>query len=219
LCSPKAHDVPIFNYFYMEDIDKIFWRLTILSEATPIIYKWKKRRRVLCKCKCGVIKEYLLGSLKTWRTSSCWCLRKELTGVRFTTHWLFYVQERNVWNNMKMRCTNKNNEMYKYYGLLWIRVCDRWIKSFENFYADMWPRPSELHSIDRINTSWNYEPNNCKWSTMYEQTRNRKSNIILEYEWKNLCAKDISKKLWVKYDWFMYKLKKWLSVKEIENLI
>jgi hypothetical protein len=63
-----------------------------------------------------------------------------------------------------------------------ITVCDRWLDSFANFYADMGPKPSPQHSIDRINNSGNYEPSNCRWATPTEQaanTRNVKTNIPL----------------------------------------
>lgn len=84
------------------------------------------------------------------------------------------LPEYNSWQSMKGRCLNKNNDDYLHYGGRGIKVCKRWISSFENFYHDMGLRPSRKHSIDRIDNDGNYEPKNCRWSTQDEQTRNRR---------------------------------------------
>jgi hypothetical protein len=71
---------------------------------------------------------------------------------------------------MRRRCTNPNNADWKQYGGRGIKVCDRWIESFDNFLADMGPRPSPKHSIGRFpNNDGNYEPRNCRWATAAEQ--------------------------------------------------
>jgi hypothetical protein len=76
--------------------------------------------------------------------------------------------EYRIWNGMKSRCLNPNRKDYPRYGGRGVTVCERWLR-FENFYADMGPRPSPKHSIDRIDNDGNYEPGNCKWATLAEQ--------------------------------------------------
>lgn len=79
-----------------------------------------------------------------------------------------------AWGNMKNRCLYKSYRSYHRYGGRGIRVCDRWRHSFENFLADVGPRPSPQHSLDRYpNNDGNYEPGNVRWATRAEQQHSR----------------------------------------------
>lgn len=77
----------------------------------------------------------------------------------------------NTWHAMFERCYNPNHNGYCNYGARGIVVCDRWF-SFKNFIDDMGDKPRKDFSIYRINPDGNYEPSNCKWSTMKEQAAN-----------------------------------------------
>lgn len=82
---------------------------------------------------------------------------------------------RTSWQAMKARCYNPNNNRFKYYGGQGVRVCERWRTSFANFIADMGPRPSLRHTIDRYpETDGDYEPGNCRWATHKEQANNQR---------------------------------------------
>src|SRR3990167_5223353 len=78
------------------------------------------------------------------------------------------------WINMKIRCYNKNTWYYKNYGGRGIRVCKRWIKSFDNFLSDMGKR-LEGTTLDRIDNDKDYKPSNCRWATISEQNKNRRN--------------------------------------------
>lgn len=86
--------------------------------------------------------------------------------------------EYTAWCRIKAVCCNKNNPKFTNYGGRGIKICDRWLESFENFLSDMGHRPSEKHSIDRINNDGNYEPDNCRWTTSTNQANNRRSNVL-----------------------------------------
>lgn len=97
---------------------------------------------------------------------------------------------RNIWRHIKQRCQNPNNKAYPRYGGRGIYLCERW-RIFENFYADMSPRPEGL-SIDRIDNDGPYSPENCRWATASQQSRNQRHTPRYEFRGELLCPADIA---------------------------
>jgi hypothetical protein len=128
----------------------------------------------LCVCECGTEVTRSRGTLRNAELSgnkSCMC--KNCKGAEFSgTHLMSKSSEHTSWSGIIQRCTNIKNPKYHNYGGRGITVCERWRDSFENFYADMGPKPSPKHSIDRIDVNGNYEPSNCRWATQLIQSRN-----------------------------------------------
>jgi hypothetical protein len=135
-----------------------------------------------CICDCGQTVVVLANNLVKGNTTSCGCKSSRLTiGDKATTHGKSKSPEYVSWRAMKDRCYGASHSEYKRYGALGIKVCERWINSFANFFEDMGPRPHG-HSLERINPSKNYEPVNCKWADVYEQANNKKNTRKIEYK-------------------------------------
>lgn len=85
-----------------------------------------------------------------------------------------------AWWGMRDRCANPNNKKYHLYGGRGIKVCDRWLTDVLTFIADMGPKPSPQHSLDRIESNGDYEPGNCRWATLVEQNNNRSCCVYIK---------------------------------------
>jgi hypothetical protein len=130
-----------------------------------------------CKCACGKTVTINAKKLKSGNTKSCGCLLIE----QRITHGRHKSREYRTWIGIKSRCYNPNNTGYPSYGGRGIKVCDRWLESFENFLADMGECPDFSMSIDRIDNDGDYAPDNCEWRTIGEQANNRRDNRLLEF--------------------------------------
>jgi hypothetical protein len=143
-----------------------------------------------CLCDCGILTFVRGYHLKKGRISSCGCYHDECTLKRNTTHGKRHSLIYGVWLTMKSRCFNSKMTGYHNYGGRGITVCDRWANSFENFYADMGDPPEKNMSIDRIDNDGNYEPGNCRWATLEEQGRNKRTTRFLTFEGKTQTIKE-----------------------------
>ena len=190
---------------------QVFGKLTVVkrvennSEGKPTWY---------CKCDCGNNKIASSASLKKSYVKSCGCL---LTTHGYTVN---YQKSRayTAWLNMKGRCNNSNRNDYQYYGGRNIKVCDRWLQSFTNFLHDM-GEPPEKYSLDRIDVNRNYEPSNCKWSSMKEQCNNRRNNRKLTYKGETKTVTEWAKITGIRYDNITRRidLLKWSVEKALET--
>lgn len=159
-----------------------FNMLTVLSRAENDRFQ---RSQWLCRCDCGQEKVVALFRMTSGHTRSCGCVKGK---VNFR-HGMKGTPTHNTWCAMKQRCENPAHDSYEFYGARGITVCQRWRDSFEAFLADMGERPEGM-TIDRIDSTGNYEPGNCRWAPEDEQARNRSSTILVEREGRTQCVKD-----------------------------
>lgn len=156
--------------------------------------------RVRAVCDCGGTWEGLYLNLSRGLTGSCGCAPKGLFshGMSRTPVWT-------TWASMIQRCTNPGHVGFRSYGGRGITICNRWRESFEAFFADMGNRPSEKHSIDRIDNDKGYwcgkaecsecgpagRALNCRWATAHEQSRNTRRTVWLVIDGRRVPACDV----------------------------
>lgn len=167
-------------------IDRDFGRLLVVAKSPSK----GKNSCWICRCECGNTKIIRADLLLKGVTTSCGCRAREVASALMRRHGMSKTPEYIAYQSMKSRCDDPNNVAYPSHGGRGISVCEMWQNSFENFYADMGPRPSKKHSLDRKNNDGNYEPDNCRWATASMQARNMSRNRMVTIDDVSFCVAD-----------------------------
>lgn len=167
-----------------------------------------------CRCSCGNTVKVASYSLGSGETQSCGCLQRERAADSSRTHGRSDSKEYRTWQAMRTRCTNENRDNYSHYGGRGITVCDRWMDSFEAFYSDMGPAPSEDHTIERNDGNGHYGPGNCRWATQKEQMRNTSRSVFVNWQGRSITLVELSETVDVSYDLLQARIARGWSVED-----
>ena len=138
-------------------------------------YTNSKRKRILLSCVCDCGNDYIgrAESLVSGNTTSCGCQHNQPKhGHASSGENGNPSKTYNTWQTMVRRCVDPRYAPYPYYGGQGVTVCDRW-RTFENFLSDMGERPEGM-TLDRIDNTKGYSPDNCRWATNQQQYQNKR---------------------------------------------
>lgn len=191
---------------------KRFNRLVVIRDTGAV----RGRSHVwLCRCNCGKHTKVDGHSLRKKNTQSCGCLSLETLAAWRRKHGWNKTREQKIWNAMKQRCYNTKNKRYKHYGGRGIIVCNRWLKSLDNFIKDMGRRPKGRLTIERINNNGNYTPQNCRWATYSEQSRNNSRTRNVTYQGTTMCITDWASELQMPRDTLNWHINKGRTIGQV----
>lgn len=175
---------------------QVFGYLTALAPTTE-----RRGGQVVWRCRCVCGKEHLAvgWNLTQQRVKSCGCYRRIWVAERNGRHGAAargrVTPEYRTWLRMKARCYNPRAGRFDRYGGRGIVVAKRWLDDFGQFLADMGPKPSPRHELDRINNDHGYEPGNCRWASRQEQMRNTSATLHLTFRGETLSLVEWSQRL------------------------
>ena len=159
-----ANENPTFEF---EDLTGAkFGRLRVLSFAT----RRARNNYWRCECDCGALVTAGASNLKSARTLSCGCLRREKSTERAHRHGMYESAEYGVWQRIIQRCYNVKHKDYQKFGGRGVGVCPEWRHDFQRFLEEVGPRPTDQHIFTLIAGSTEFGPQSSAWTSMAQRS-------------------------------------------------
>lgn len=192
-------------------IDDINSRIPFGSRLVAIEFAKSRRgprghshRYILCKCACGVFKEFAINCFLSGDCRSCGCLQKEYkAGPKPDSRSPYPAKLRALYRGMMDRCCSDKNVNYTTYGGRGVKVCDEWIKSSKVFcqwaVENGW-KPGLNLDKDIKGNGLLYGPTTCCFVTPKVNNRNRRNTYRVLYESRNISVAELSEQLGINYN-------------------
>lgn len=184
-------------------IGQKFGFLTVLDGAGKDA---KGRLLYRCQCDCGNVTTARAGHITYGQTTSCGC-RNGMRSIKASGgHRVTDLPEYGIWRGMVRRCRVPKAKDYSNYGGRGVKVCERWTSGegvatgFLCFLADMGPRPSPQHTLDRTDNDSNYQPGNVTWKLNIDQQQNRRITRRVVADGENMSLADACRKFGISYN-------------------
>jgi|ERR1700748_333927 len=221
--------MPLFGNSKFSKVERFAMQIGLKLGKLTVIERTMLRDSkgyVLWKTKCDCGSEQLMRSSAVnpnykRHNVSCGCQAYETNSKKETTHGLsrgagnsIYI----IWQGMKTRCLNKNCFAYKDYGGRGIKICNRWLESFEAFYEDMKEGYKKGLTLERKDVNGNYEKSNCIWITRADQANNRRTTIYVVHPWfGEITIKDAAKIVGISWQAMYTRVKHWPEYRWFED--
>lgn len=200
-----------------------FGNLSVVSFFDAYRPSGKKKLMATCECECGAlvnVEKYNLSNGNTTKCRNCAILsrankksthghsmsRKESDPIGYNCY--------TRWQAIKRRCYKEYDSHYKHYGARGIKMCDRWLESYESFLCDMGLPPTKDHQIDRIDNNGDYEPSNCRWVERKVNARNKRNNRMITANGETMTLVEWSEKTGLKRECIAARLKRGWSTEK-----
>lgn len=190
-----------------------FGKLTVIKRDTT-----RKTVMWLCKCDCGNVKSVRPYDLKSGATKSCGCYMKEIN----TKHGFSQTRIYNIWKGIIRRCTCPKDKDYARYGAVGKGVCSEWLGDDGAKRFIEWAVAhgySDGLTIDRIDNSKGYNPENCHWVDVKSQANNRKNNRLITYNGETHTVQEWAEIKGIKHSCLLYRLNHWGVEKSLETAV
>lgn len=178
-------------------------------------------KRWSVKCDCGNVGSVFHFSLENGASKSCGCFQREISRsicISRTIHGDAcrgkMTRLRSIWGDIRKRCTNPRTKSFVNYGGRGIKICDAWAdyRMFKEWALAHGYR--DTLTIDRINNNGNYEPGNCRWATVGEQSLNKRTTKLLSYKGETKSVQEWAASIGIGYKILWARLKRWGSVEK-----